>query len=164
MRRAGDAVRMLLMFDTMGPNYVGTSNGAPMALLDRLRRRCEGRSVLGVISGALGVRARNLTREISCRTRLARGVPLSHDDRHWYVEQVSRRAVERYVPSVYAGKIHLIRGSMEGSGFYSDPERGWNGWADAGVFVVGVEGRHESLIEAPEFGRCLRALLDSAAG
>jgi thioesterase domain-containing protein len=164
MRREGDAVRMLLMFDTMGPNSMGTSNGALVALLDRLRQRGEGRSVLGVISGALAIRARNLAREIRCRTRLARGVPLSHDDRHWYVEQVSRRAVQRYVPRVYSGQIHLIRGSMEESGLYSDPERGWSGWADAGVVAVGIEGRHESLIEAPGFGRCLRELLDSAAG
>jgi thioesterase domain-containing protein len=163
MRREGDAVRMLLMFDTMGPNYTGTSSRAPVAVLDRLRRRSEGRSVLRVISRALSIRARNLSREIRCRTHLARGVPLSHDDRHWYVERVSRRAVQRYVPSVYAGKIHLIRGSMEESGFYSDPERGWSGWADAGVVAVGVEGRHESLIEAPGFGMRVRELLDSAS-
>jgi thioesterase domain-containing protein len=163
MRREGDAVGMLLMFDSMGPNYGTGSDLSPSTVLDRLSQRSAGRPLLRVISAALAVRARDLVRRVRCRTRLACGLPLGHEDRHWYVEQVNRRAVQRYVPSVYPGKIHLIRGSMEENGFYSDPERGWSGWAEAGIVSVGVDGRHESLIEAPGFGRCLRQLLDSAA-
>ena len=159
----GDDVRMLLMFDTMGPNYMAIPGRSTASVLDRLRGRGQDRSVLDVLSNALSSRAGGFLREARCRLRLARRLPLGHEHRHWYVERVNLRAVQRYVPRVYRGRIHLIRGSMEETGLYSDPERGWSGWAEAGVVAVGVEGKHGSLIESPGFGSCLRELLDSAA-
>ena len=164
MRRDGEIVAMLIMFDTMGPNYGAAADLSPSGVLDKLRQRAADRPFLDVISGALAGRTREVLRRIRCRIRLAIGLPLGHEDRHWYVEQVNFRAVRRYVPSAYPGRIHLIRGSMEASGLYSDPERGWSSWAEAGVVSVGVDGRHGTLIEAPGFGRALRELRDSAAG
>jgi alpha-beta hydrolase superfamily lysophospholipase len=164
MQRSGDAVRLLVMFDTLGPGYPVL----PTSLLNRVGQRLAGRVSLGALASALwgGIRSRgtDFGRLLRCRASQLRGVPIGHELRYWYLERANLAAARKYRPRPYAGRIHLIRGSLEQTGLYSDPERGWSGWATGGISVSTVEGRHESLVEVTGFGETLRKLLDEANG
>ena len=164
MQRSGDAVRLLVMFDTLGPNYTAT----PASPLGRVGQRLAGRASPKALASAFwrGMRSRgsDFGRLLRCRVSQLRGVPIGHELRYWYVERAHRAAIRNYRPRPYDGRIHLIRGSLERTGLYSDPERGWSGWATGGISVSTVEGQHDSLVEAAGLGERLRDLLDEANG
>ena len=169
MKRGGDEVRLLVMFDTLGPNYHGTTSSSEAARpLTRARRLIVRNASLAKLTGAIWhsvrERARDLSRLLQCRACQARRVPISHDLRYWFIERANRAALLKYEPKPYDGRIHLIRGSLHESGVYSDPERGWAGLASGGVSVIAVEGAHETLVEVPELGQRLSDLLDDVNG
>ena len=164
MRRSGDAVRLLVMFDTMGPNYPVW----PTSPLGRVGQRLAGRASPKALASAVwrGMQSRgsDFGRLLRCRASQLRGVPIGHELRYWYLERAHRAAIRNYRPRPYDGRIHLIRGSLEQTGLYSDAERGWSGWATGGISVSTVEGHHDSLVEAAGLGERLRDLLDEANG
>ena len=164
MQRSGDAVKLLVMFDTIGPAYPPELP----TLLDHIRRQLAGgaspRALASAVWGGIRSRVRDFYSLCRCRAAQLRGVPISHELRYWYLERANQAAIWKYQPRPYDGRIDLIRGSLQDSGFFSDPERGWSGWATGGIVVSTVEGRHESLVEAAELGERLRELLDEANG
>jgi thioesterase domain-containing protein len=164
MQRSGDAVRLLVMFDTIGPSLSATPTGA----LGRVGQRLAGRASPKALASAAwrGMRSRgsDFARLLRCRASQLRGVPIGHELRYWYLERAHRAAIRNYRPRPYDGRIHLIRGSLEQTGLYSDPERGWSGWAKGGVSVSIVEGPHESIVEVAGVGERQRDLLDEVNG
>ena len=164
MQRSGDAVRLLVMFDTIGPNCATT----PTSPFGRVGQRLAGRASPKALASAFWCgmqnRGSDFGRLLRCRASQLRGVPINHELRYWYLERAHLAAIRNYRPRPYDGRIHLIRGSLEQTGLYSDPERGWSGWATGGISVSTVEGHHDSLVEAAGLGERLRELLDEANG
>jgi thioesterase domain-containing protein len=164
MQRSGDAVRLLVMFDTIGPNCAATPTSPFERVGQRLAGRASPKALASAVWRGMQSRGRDLGRLLRCRASQLRGVPINHELRYWYLERAHLAAIRKYRPRPYDGRIHLIRGSLEQTGLYSDPERGWSGWATGGISVSTVEGHHDSLVEAAGLGERLRELLDEANG
>jgi thioesterase domain-containing protein len=164
MQRSGDAVKLLVMFDTVGPNCAATPTSPFGRVGQRLAGRASPKALARAVWRGMQSRGSDLGRLLRCRASQLRGVPIGHELRYWYLERAHLAAIRKYRPRPYDGGIHLIRGSLEQTGLYSDPERGWSGWATGGISVSTVEGRHDSLVEAAGLGERLRDLLDEANG
>lgn len=160
MQRAGDAVRLLVMFDTIGPNAFGR----PKSAIDRVRRQLSVRSSPKTLARAVWYEVQRSRSEfgrlLHCRASQLRGMPIDHELRYWYMRRAHVATVFKYRSRPYDGRIHLIRGSLTQTGPLSDPERGWGGWATGGISVSIVEGQHGSFVESAELQERLRELLD----
>ena len=160
MRRAGDAVRLLVMFDTIGPNAFGR----PRRVMDRVRRQLAVRASPKALARAFRYGMQRSRSEfgqlLRCRASQLRGRPIDHELRYWHMRRAHIATVFKYRARPYDGRIHLIRGSLQQTGPLSDPERGWGGWATGGISVSIVEGQHGSFVEATELHQRLRELLD----
>lgn len=164
MQRSGDVVKLLVMFDTVGPGYPVLQTGLLNRVGQRLAGRAAPRALASAVWSGMLNRGIDLGRLLRCRASRLRGVPIGHELRYWYLERANFAAIRNYRPRPYDGRIHLIRGSLEQTGLYSDPERGWSGWATGGTSVSAVEGQHESLVEVAGVGERLRDLLNEANG
>lgn len=160
MLRDGDAVRLLVMFDTVGPNAYLNSTTAADRLGQRLAGHASPQALASAVWRGLQNRGSDLSRLLRCRASQLRGIPIGHELRYWYVTRTHLAAIRRYRPRPYDGRIHLISGSLEQHGPLSDPERGWSGWARGGISVSTIEGQHGSFVETAELHERLRDLLD----
>lgn len=160
MMRDGDDVRLLVMFDTVGPNAYLRSSSPVGRIGQRLAGQASPKALAGAVWRRLQSRGVDLGRLLRCRASQLRGVPIGHELRYWYVTRTNLAAIRKYRPQPYDGRIHLIRGNLEQTGPLSDPERGWSGWATGGISVSIVEGKHGSFVETAELHERLRDLLD----
>jgi thioesterase domain-containing protein len=160
MLRDGDSVRLLVMFDTVGPGFYLRSTNPVDRIGQQLASHASSRALASAVWRRLRSRGVDLGRLLRCRASQLRGVPIGHELRYWYVTRAHLTAIQRYRPRPYGGHIHLIRGSLEQTGPLSDHERGWSGWASGGISVSIVEGQHGSFVEEAELHQRLRDLLD----
>jgi thioesterase domain-containing protein len=74
-----------------------------------------------------------------------------HVKRFLYLQEVSFRARARYVPRPYAGRIVLLRMSVQPPAwlFAADPELGWHGLAQGGLEIHDVPGHHGEQLREP---------------
>jgi thioesterase domain-containing protein len=158
--RDGDAVRLLVMFDTVGPNAYARSSSPVGWVGQRLAGQASPKALASAVWRGIRSRGVDLGRLLRCRASQLRGMPIGHELRYWYVTRAHLAAIRKYRPRPYGGRIHLIRGSLEQTGPLSDPERGWSGWAKGGLAVSIVEGQHGSFVETAELHERLRDLLD----
>jgi thioesterase domain-containing protein len=94
-----------------------------------------------------------------------RAVP-SHAKRFVYLRELSLRAMRRYRPQPYAGRLCLLRCEIQPSAalYRPDPHLGWAGLAPNGIEVRQVPGSHGWHIREPHVqatARELMALLES---
>lgn len=159
----GEEVKLLAMFDTYRPGL-----DVSQALKD-LRRRALAQSgaayLLGGVGRRLGRVAHSLGEGLEISLHRARGSPVPHELRDAWLTRSFFRAVSRYQPRPYDGKLTLFRAStvhpmLEHVG----AELGWTGLARAGIESHAVPGDHETLVEDPnavvlaaKLARCLEA-------
>lgn len=65
------------------------------------------------------------------------------------VQEGHEKALNEYRPSVYPGKLTLIRAENPNDGFEFDSELGWGGLATGGIEIHDVPGEHESIFHEP---------------
>ncbi len=83
------------------------------------------------------------------------------------LEAAHDRAMERYQPGSYRGRITLLRVRAMSLFRAHDPTMGWADWAEGGVDVRMIEGTHYNLLEQPHVASVaaqLRQCLDAAQG
>jgi thioesterase domain-containing protein len=86
---------------------------------------------------------------------IGRRVPASL--RMFYFFEISRQAMQEYVPQIYSGRIVLLKGEK------SSLE--WSKLAAKGLEILDVPGRHLDLLRGPHaqvLGEKLRSCLDQA--
>jgi aspartate racemase len=76
------------------------------------------------------------------------------------VENTSRKALDRYVPKAYPGRITLFRATKQPAAFNPDRELGWSRFAEGGVEVYDVPGHHGAIVYEPRVGILARQLAE----
>lgn len=65
------------------------------------------------------------------------------------VRKAGHRALAKYTPRPYVGKITLLRATQQPQGIIDDRTNGWSLMAQSGVDVFDVPGHHGSMMEDP---------------
>jgi len=65
------------------------------------------------------------------------------------VQDAHDQALREYKPSVYEGKLTLIRAENPNDGFQFDSELGWGALAAGGIEIFDVPGEHETIFHEP---------------
>jgi thioesterase domain-containing protein len=153
LRRRGERVGMLALFDAFGPGYPRR-----LPLVRRVGLR---------VSRAL--RPNTLAepmRDVFETARVPRNVEGPHIVGLRRVIRAHERALRAFRPLPYAGRVHLFRATeaptWEGLSF-DDPTNGWGSVAQGGVEVTHVPGTHQFILDPPwvdvlvrEFGQALQ--------
>lgn len=163
LKRKGEKVNLLILFDTFGPN-LQTTEGKKQARFGHIFDQMNGLSIGGQLS-LLAVKVMNKVefhnKIKKCEACLQNREPLPLELRLWYIEQQNYKALNNYAFKPYDDEILLLRSDMEKKGWYSDPKRGWEGIATT-LIIRSVPGTHETLIEQPELGIQLNQALKLA--
>jgi thioesterase domain-containing protein len=92
--------------------------------------------------------------QIQYNKALGRELPKDFQ-RNWKAIQ---RALDRYSPKPYAGKLTLFRASNQPKGIVADPFLGWQGLPTEGLNVIESPGSHGAMTVDP-YAKDLAALL-----
>lgn len=158
--REGRRVAMLVMFDTYCPHRYGDARLA----------RFKPWLWVRLYAGMKAQERRELWRRqrlrllelpwLRLKQRLGITRPvLSQAVRIHRVERSNHRALRRYLPQRYPGRVHLFRTVARRAD--DDPSMGWDRWIEAGVDVSELPGRHHDFIDQPELGKRLRECIDA---
>jgi thioesterase domain-containing protein/acyl carrier protein len=164
LKRHGDEVACLIMFDTFGPALTNDLVNNNLSLLKSLKSsffyKIKSHSFINVIkilvSKIYYVLIRR-AREGICNIYQYLDVPIPHKWRYWYVEQANLRSVAKYKPKKYQGKLILFSDSREKDGV--DLTKGWAPIFSEEIEVIEVKAPHYEFIEEPKVGRELAKVL-----
>lgn len=166
LKRDGDKIILLVMFDTLGPNYKHyTLNGEVKGVMNKLKLYWDSITSKGHIEKVQFIGAKIISVIVSrmkgliCSIYYLLNIPIPHNIRYWYIEQVNIRALLNYTPKFYDGEITIITGSIEENGVFNDPKRGWENVALGGIKVFNIAGEHEKLVEKTELSQIVSNLL-----
>ncbi len=164
LRREGQPVGLLVLFDTIGP-YGPAGPGASQPGLKGLARKMsdlDARAKVTFLASKFRGKAEFRRKMKLCRSHFVRGLPIPLEHRFWFIEQMNFQAIRDHVIEPYEGAIDLIRGDLVDDGsVLADPLRGWTGMAPE-IRVHAIGGRHHDLVEQPELGRILARCLREA--
>jgi aspartate racemase len=176
LRRQGQEVALLLMFDTYGPGYPHLSVlRAIQQMAARLGHRIHTnivrfRQLQSHDKGAFALeKVRNITARSQRKNqnRLDRirekiewvmykwhrsmGRPLPPALRYLYVRERNAKAEKAYVAKPYPGRITLFRATRQPLGCAPEPYLGWDKVASEGVEIYDLPGSHsQHLIREPK--------------
>lgn len=149
LREQGEAVGLLAMMDTYGPDC------------RRVATKVNFPSPARIIMSPFG-RIRRMIDALRIRHARTAGRPLPHALRHRELERAHYRALIAYQPQPYDGRIVLFRGSEQPKHTQDAKTLGWKGCVKGGVEAIELPGNHDNLIEQPELLRQLRTVLERA--
>jgi amino acid adenylation domain-containing protein len=167
LTRAGERIAMLALHDTHGPGYPKLRWNAPFRF--RIFR------TFGISLAQPGERqwAHMRTEMFNIwharffmRIRKLRGMALTPESAYFNFLLIATRALRRYRPSPYPGKITLLRHTIRVSPelYYPDPCLGWKPFAAGGLEIIDVQGRHGQTLtnDLADFSANLRACIRAA--
>lgn len=165
----GETVALLALFDANNPvlpprrytlrerialrlrEISGMSPGRKLAyIFDRGIRKA---TVLGMVF-------KHRVRRMVYRTFSEHKEVAAPADRLLRVHEAHEQALNNYRPSLYHGKLTLIRAENPNDGFEFDPELGWTGLAADGIEVHDIPGEHETIFHEPNVGILAAAMKD----
>lgn len=147
LKRSGDQVSALIMFDTFGPNRETTDTDADKK---NFFTRC-----LDSLQG----RSDRFIKKIQFRYYqfINKAPPL--ELRFFRVQENNLLAMNRYQVKPYDDSVILIRAPKKRRGTYADPKLGWEGTLTGEFEIIEVDGSHEKLIENPSFVRSFQSVV-----
>ncbi|MEO8191184.1 MAG: amino acid adenylation domain-containing protein [Acidobacteriota bacterium] len=181
--RQSEAVRILAVFDTWGPDYPNQRPRRSMKFqavefIERVDLHLgnflvakgprEKLIYLKTKSGILAGNVLRVNRRRWAKMRKLIGLPKSLRQ----VEDAIGNAKRRYFPQFYPGKLTLFRATKQPAGYGYDRELGWTRVVGGGVEVHEVPGYHGAIVHEPRVGimadqltRCLdECLAKESAG
>jgi thioesterase domain-containing protein len=164
--RAGEEVRLVVMFDTGAPGYpvyIGRRSTIALRLLfikDRFDHHIETIRLLeqgkrGRYIAAKATKAKNQIRRSYKQAvrRIKRGVLTSLGrplpDALVVTQNAIATAVKQYRPSPYSGKILLFRATKQHRGIVRDDTLGWSKLTRNNLEVQELQGDHGTLVVEP---------------
>ena len=157
LRKRGEEVALVAMFDTWGPGYPQFRVGQVLRAAGWVYRRVEhhlGSLLLldaGDYSAYLRAKAAKARQEIFdfAKLQLARhrGTEQDHNA-HTVDEGFIAMASRSYRPTFYPGKVVLFRSRQQPLGVVKDPSLGWGGLA-AELEIHDVDGLHAAVVAEP---------------
>lgn len=168
LKREGEDIAFLAMFDTMGPNYTRKSKLRLKRYLDNISFRINEILALKPKGKILYIRdyvtdkLLNRFYWIPCLMYRMLRRPIPHHLRYFYIEKVNIKALRKYKPGKLSGKFTLFRCPTQPEGIYSDPMQGWKGMTTEDIKIIEIPGTHGSFVEEPMLGKqlglCLREI------
>lgn len=159
LQKQGKRIAILVMFDSVGPNYVSSK-------FDRMIRRVKNykvRETLSYTKERISEYVEDKNNMSQCLKYQEKGEQIPQDLRLWFVRKMNYIAMDIYEYSLpYEGKITLLKGTDEKEGLFSDPQRGWGGLATQGLSIYEIPGHHDNLVEQPLLGKLLAKCLKEA--
>ena len=177
LRRAGDEVTLLALFDGVPPRVTRGQRRSGAVLLAQLLRedaRQKGRELDIPAEMLAGVPPRRALRVVLEEARrqglLTAEVTAGMAQRFLAGFRVRARAADRYRPEVYPGRITYFRAGLRDDrldalrgapgGESGDPARGWTRWTDEPVEIHVLDTYHDLLFHEPHVGDLARRLAD----
>jgi thioesterase domain-containing protein/acyl carrier protein len=166
LTRAGERIALLAFHDSRGPGFPKLRPNAP------LRFRIFQMFGIGLVQPS-NRQWPDLRREMFniwrarffMGMRKLRGRALTPESAYFNFLLIATRAMRRYQPSPYRGKITLLRHTIQPSAelYFPDPYLGWRELAAGGLEIIDIEGDHgqaqtQDLADVcDKLRRCIRA-------
>lgn len=138
LKKTGDTVSHLMLFDTFGPNF------------DISKYENEERNKIENFLTMLDYylkRTRNRMKQFIFKFL---GAEQTLEMKLFDLEVKNYQSLWRYRPKKYSGDVYLFRNEMKEKGWYSDPELGWKSSIDGKIHINFVKARHSEFIESEE--------------
>ncbi|MBC7428212.1 MAG: amino acid adenylation domain-containing protein [Bacteriovorax sp.] len=149
LKKRGDTIDKLIMFDTFGPNL-------DLKSYNKKRKR----PLFNKYKDALTIRSKNWLNKIQSKIYRTLGLPVPLSVLLIEIERKNYQAIWKYYPKErYSGELYLIRSRLESTGWYSDPVMGWNGIISGEIKTFEINGTHENFIESPELVVVLKKII-----
>jgi thioesterase domain-containing protein len=159
LQNQGEKIAILVMFDSVGPNYVSSK-------FDRMIRRLKNQKMKDTLvytKEKISEYIEEKNNMSECLKYQERNEPIPQHLCLWFVRKMNYISMENYEYSFpYEGKITLLKGTDEKEGLFSDPQRGWGGIATQGLSIYEIPGHHDNLVEQPLLGKILAECLKEA--
>lgn len=148
LKEDGLEVEKLIMFDTFGPSF------------DLKKFKSKKVSFFARVKTSLYYRSKRTINWFMVKFAKLRGQSIPHSVRHFNVEMTNYRMMWTHKQTSYQGDLHLIRSSLEETGWYSDPMLGWQGTIKGEIFCHFVEGaEHANFVESMKAARAFEKIL-----
>jgi amino acid adenylation domain-containing protein len=166
---AGEEVGLLALFDAYGPDYprlLSTSNKLQYKISTHLNslKQYDFQGKLGYFRRRIYKRAGIIYSHILSYGYKALKLPIPHTIRYNVVRESLNKAVDRYSPKAYPGRITLFRASVQPKHIISDPYLGWKELAIGGIEVEEITGNHNSILRPPHLLNLTARLEDHLDG
>jgi thioesterase domain-containing protein len=158
LREQGETVALLALFDTNNPVV------PPRRYTLRERIALRGRETAGMSltrklayvfdrgirkAAVIGIVIKHRIRRMVYRTFSEHKEMVAPGDRIVRVHEAHGQALSDYRPSLFQGKLTIIRAENPNDGFEFDSELGWGGLAADGIEIHDVPGEHETIFHEP---------------
>ncbi len=149
LKKRGDVIDKLIMFDTFGPNLDLKSYSSERK-----------RPFIKKVKDAIEIRSKNLINRLVVKIYRTLGLPVPLAVLLTEIERKNYQAIWKYYPRErYNGELYLIRSKTEATGWYSDPVMGWKGIITGDIKTFEITGTHENFIESPELVAVLKTII-----
>lgn len=138
LKKTGDTVSHLMLFDTFGPNF------------DISKYENEERNKIENFLTMLDYYLKRTRNRIKQFIFNFLGAEQTLEMKLFDLEVKNYQSLWRYRPKKYAGDVYLFRNEMKEKGWYSDPELGWKSSIDGKIHINFVKARHSEFIESEE--------------
>lgn len=147
LKEAGEEIKSLLMFDTIGPNVDFKMYGSvKVPLLKRTKN-----SIKSKIHKTLNF--------IKVKFYLFTKASIPHSVRYFSIEAKNYVALRSYRPQIFEGSITLIRAPRAQEGQYADPYLGWRSVINGKIDTIEIDGVHENFIESPSMYHAFKMVM-----
>jgi amino acid adenylation domain-containing protein len=152
LRAEGEEIPLLAFLDAFGPGFPKSPG-----IVEIIRMRFEELSSL-----SFRERARKVAEQIRSRLMRYHGIKRFARNGSSDLPTLMRIGRTSYLDRLerYPGRINLFRPSLAVSvpGLDDDPMNGWDGFAEQGVRVCEIPGRHESMLDPPNLPTLAEAI------
>ena len=165
LRRQGQEVSQLILLDSFAPSGSPTPEPEAAVLLAGFAAdlaRSAGHEVLLTPESLSGLTPEEQLHALWTRLREAGLLPAgTHQEELRALLEVARanlRAVARYNPQPYEGRVVLFQARDARRGAEVEPTHGWGRLIPSGLIVEGVPGDHHTALRAPHVGELAERL------
>lgn len=147
LKNAGEEIKSLLMFDTIGPDLdFKTYGNIKISFLNRSK-------------SLLSLKYFKIINCIKIKFYTFRKVSVPHSLRYFSIEDKNFVALRSYTPDLYEGDVTLIRAPRTIKGWYADPYLGWRKVINGKIEIIEINGNHHNFIEGPEMSEAFKKVM-----
>jgi thioesterase domain-containing protein len=147
LKKTGDTVSHLMLFDTFGPNF------------DIKKYENEEKNKLENFLTMLDYYVKRARLKMKQFLFSFLGAEQTLEMKPFDLEVKNYQALWKYKPQSYTGDIYLFRNEMKEKGWYSDPHLGWRSSIEGKIHINFVKARHSEFIESEELLEAIKQTL-----
>jgi len=161
LRKEGQEIALLAMFDTYGPNSTEFQNERKPWYKRALHktRKADLALIIKNIYNSLQNHSIDLLKNTVCHIFKSLSQPIPHSLRYWHITQLNYKMILDYQPAPYSGEVTLFQSNLTNDKISPEEMHGWAGIIRGEFTTIGITTNHMSFIEDREFGRKFSAHL-----